>query len=178
MEPCNLNLVAAFPAMLHDDALVSVSTLPYADLTSDTFSVRIGAEVVRIPYRIYHDPALIRSERLTQIQADILRCLLTRHHNGFAREENLRLILYSKHDWVPPFVVQLVGEYVVEIISLIRDNINRLDTRLYQEFLTNNPTFYQTTKDRVMSYWNCYHRGQSNADYAGFQILEVFDRML
>jgi hypothetical protein len=172
------NLVTAFPVLLRDDALVSISTLPEARLTSHTFSVNVGSETVGIPYRIYHDPALIHTERLTQIQMELLSCLLTRHHSGLIREENLKRILDSRHEWIPPFVVQLVGEYVIEIVDLIRHNMDRLDASLYRAFLAQNPAFYQTTKDRVVSYWNCYHRDQQKADYAGFQVLEAFDRLI
>jgi hypothetical protein len=79
---------------------------------------------------------------------------------------------------VPPFIIQLVGEYVIEIIRSIRDNIDRLDPNLYRAFLTRNPAFYQTTKQRVASYWNCFHRDQQRADYAGVQVLEAFDRLI
>jgi hypothetical protein len=140
--------------------------------------VNIGSETVAIPDRIYHDPALIHSEHLSQTQNELLACLLTRHHSGFVREENLNMILDSNHEWVPPFVVQLVGEYVVEIIESIRDNIDRLDPDVYRAFLTRNPAFYKTTKDRVVSYWNCYYRSQQKGDYAGFQVLEALDRLI
>jgi hypothetical protein len=178
MNSSNSNLVTAFPAALRHDAFASISTLPEAPPPSHGFSVNVGSETLQIPYRIYHDPAMIRSERLTLTQNELLSCLLTRHHSGFVREENLKRILDSNHEWVPPFIIQLVGEYVVEIIRSIRDNFDRLDPNLYRAFLTCNPTFYQTTKDRVVSYWNCYHRDQQRADYAGFQVLEAFDRLI
>jgi hypothetical protein len=174
----NSDLVGVFPASVRNDVFELISALPEAALASDTFSVKIGAEVVQIPFRIYHDPALVQSSRLTPTQNELLACLLTRHHSGFVREENLRRILTSNHEWVPPFVVQLSGEYVFEILCLIRDNIHLLDAALYRTFLTQNLAYYRTTKSRVMSYWNCYHRDQRRADYAGFQVLESFDRLL
>lgn len=178
MNHSNSNLVAAFPTAVRDDAFVSVSTLPEAPPISHTFSVNIGSETVEIPYRIYHDPTLIHSERLTRTQNELLSCLLTRHQSGFVREENLQVILDSNHEWVPPFVLQLVGEYLIEIIGSIRDNIDRLDPNLYRAFLTRNPAFYQTTKQRVASYWNCFNRDHQRADYPGFQVLEAFDRLI
>lgn len=126
MDTSNSNLVTAFPAALRHDAFVSISTLPEAPLPSHTFSVNIGSEAVQIPYGIYHDPALIHSEHLTRTQDELLSCLLTGHHSGFVRQEKLKSILDSNHEWVPPFIVQLVGEYVIEIICSIRDNFDRL----------------------------------------------------
>ena len=177
MSDNNLGLVNAFPAGLRDDAMQVVSALPNPSHWAHNFSVNIGEETVWIPYRIYHDPALIDSANLTQTQRNLLACLLTRHHSGFTRVENLTRILGSNQSWVPPFVVQLLGEYVVEILRAIRDNLDLLDAQLYREFLVRNPAFYRKTKERVQSYWHCYHRGEHKEEYAGFQIMEFFDRL-
>jgi hypothetical protein len=178
MISSNLDLVTGFPAPLRDDVLAVISALPETELSSQTFSVDIGSEAVAIPYRIYHDPTSVHSKSLTRTQNELLACLLTRHHNGFIREENLDRILDSNHEWVPPFVVQLLGEYVIEIIEAIRDNIYRLDSNAYGAFLTRNPLFYRTTKDRVASYWNCYYRHQQKKDYAGFHVIEALNRLI
>jgi hypothetical protein len=37
--------------------------------------------------------------------------------------------------WTPSFVVPLVGEYVIEILELIRDNLLELNRPLYRQFL-------------------------------------------
>lgn len=176
MSRANLNLVEAFTSAVRADALAAISVLPEVSLTSHTFAVNVGSETLTIPCRIYHDPSLIQPRELTGVQARILSCLLTRHHDGFVREQYLRKILDSKDAWIPPFVVQLVGEYVVETVNEIRDGLNRLDPALYGSFLRQNPAFYQLTKQRVLSYWNCYHSDRQKTEYAGFQVLEAFER--
>lgn len=178
MSYSDSDLVEAFPSALRDDALRVVSALPETSPKAYRFSVEIGDDTVWIPYRIYHDPTLIDSAPLTPTQNELLACLLTRHHNGLVRETYLLRILSSKQEWVPPFVVQLVGEYVIEIIRSIRNGIDHLDPGVYGAFLTRNPVFYTTTKARVMSYWNCYHRAERREDYAGFQVLEFLDRLI
>ena len=177
MSDNNLELVNAFPAGIRDDAMKVVSALPNSSHRAHSFSVMIGEEMVSIPYRIYHDPAQIDSTDLSRTQHNLLACLLTRHHSGFTREENLTTILGSIYNWVPPFIVQLLGEYVIEILGTIRDNLDLLDAKIYGEFLIHNPAFYRKTKERVQSYWNCYYRGENKKDYAGFQIMEFFDRL-
>ena len=160
MSDSNLDLVNAFPAGLRDDAMKVVSALPNPSHWAHSFSVKIGEETVWIPYRIYHDPAQIDSADLSRNQRNLLACLLTRHHSGFTRAENLTKILDSNQNWVPPFIVQLLGEYVIEIQCAIRDNLDLLDAQTYREFLVRNPAFYRKTKERVQSYWNCYYRGE------------------
>ena len=127
-------MVKAFPAALRDDALRVVSALPNAPLATYDFSVEIRKETICAPYRIYHDPAQIDFDCLTQTQINLLACLLTRHHSGFVREEYLSTILGRNEEWVPPFVVQLAGEYVIEIIRLIRNNLHRLDPEYTDNF--------------------------------------------
>ena len=174
----NSALLKAFPAALRDDALKLIPALPETPLSAHSFSVDVGEDTVSIPYRIYHDPALIHLASLTGTQCELLACLMTRHHSGFVREEFLPKIIGCNHEWVPPFVVQLVGENVVEIIQAISDGIHRLDPDLYRAFLARNPAFYKTTKKRVLSYCDCYHRAKRKEDYAGFQVLQFFDHLI
>jgi hypothetical protein len=175
----NSDLTLAFPESLRPDVLQVVAALPEPPLSiGGFFSARVSGENVSIPYRIYHDPVRIDSARLNPQQTELLDCLLTRHHNGFVREEHLARIICRSHDWVPPFVVQLVGEYVVEILRIIQKASGNLDTGLYRRFLTDNAIFFAITKQRVVSYWDCYHRWQKKQDYPGFQILNFFDRLI
>jgi hypothetical protein len=72
------------------------------------------------------------------------------------------------------FVIQLAGEYVVEILNVIYNSLPALDTPIYREFLHNNPTFLGLTGQRIASYWDCYYRGHRQQEYVGFKILEFF----
>jgi len=173
----NSDLTKAFPAFLRDDALEVISALPQPTWDTGTFSVGVGGETISIPYRIYHDPALIDATNLTARQRELLDCLLTRHHNGFIRERHLAGILCSHHEWIPPFVVQLVGEYVIEILQAVSGDLQHLDPHLYRSFLQANPQYFALTKQRVISYWNCYYRRQRRAEYAGFRIVDFLERL-
>jgi hypothetical protein len=81
--------------------------------------------------------------------------------------------------WIPPFVVQLVGEYVIEILFVIHKNLLNLNTSLYEQFLRMNPGFLAITEQRVISYWNCYHRWNYTRDeYIGFEVLQFFKSLV
>jgi hypothetical protein len=60
-----------------------------------------------------------------------------------------------------PYVVQLLGEYVVEIASLI---LGRLTAQSsfgrpeYRDFVAANEAFMQLTEQRAISYWSAYYR--------------------
>jgi len=171
------NLMGAFPSALAHEARKAVAALPETRLPWTTFSVRVGDEAVSIPYRIYHNPSKVDWASLTQAQSELVECLLTRHHNGYVREEYLRTIVGYNRVWIPPFVIQLVGEYVIEILRVIRDNIISLNTSIYSEYLRSNPQFVDLIEQRVISYWNCYYRTRHREDYVGyvgFQVLDYF----
>jgi hypothetical protein len=178
MPEDNSELVSAFPVAVRDDATRLASALPHPDLTAHTFQVLVGEELVRIPYRIYHDVTRIDLGSFNTSQIELLDCLLTRHHDGYVREENLRKILGRNHQWVPPFVLQLVGEYVIEILAAIRDGLGNLDHELYRAFLISNPHFFKLTKQRVVSYRACYYAQIDKSKYAGFEIMNFFDRLI
>lgn len=79
-------------------------------------------------------------------------------------QKYLARIIPLAHAWIPPFVVQLLGEYVIEIIQLIERNLGSLDVNLYAQFLKSNPEFLALTEQRVMSYWDCYYRGNARTN--------------
>ncbi len=174
----NSDLANAFPSSVRGDALRVTSVLPQATLSTQTFSVYVSNETLSVPYRIYHDPALIDRTCLTAGQGELLDCLLTRHHDGFIREKYLASIISANKEWIPPFVVQLVGEYVIEILQLVSRHLDLLDRPLYRRFLRENPKFFALTKQRVISYWDCYYRWQRRADYVGFQITTFMENLV
>jgi hypothetical protein len=172
----NIELKAAFPSELHKDVLTALSALPENPYPWTSFNVQVEDETLSIPCRIYHNVSLISTKGLT-LREQILACLLTRHHDGFLREKHLTGIIAVNASWVPPFVVQLVGEYVIEVIQVIESNLAVLDKSLYRRFLRSNPEFWARTQQRVISYWDCYYRSQPKDTYPGFRVLDFFQRL-
>lgn len=75
-------------------------------------------------------------------------------------------------------MIQLVGEYVVEILELIDRNLDSFDPEIYSEFVTYNPKFIELTAQRIESYWDCYYRRRTNrAEYVGFRILRYLQNL-
>jgi len=141
--------------------------------------VRVNGEAVSIPHRVYHDTALIHKDKLSNLQKLLVDCILTRHRDGFVRQEHLIRIVGSNHALVPPFVIQLLGEYVVEILQVIEANLRDLDEVLYAEFLRANPDFLALTEQRVISYWDCYYRFSfRKEDYPGFRAMHFFKQLV
>ncbi|QVK21112.1 hypothetical protein KHQ82_01930 [Mycoplasmatota bacterium] len=119
------------------------------------------------------------STKLTPIQQAIYYCILTRHSSGYVREDSIRNLFKGdcNHSWVAPFIIRLLGEYVVEIVEIIKENIGVIDKRLYLDFISDNKVFFNTTQSRVMSYWNEYYRKKHSGsnflweEYVGNEIL-------
>lgn len=103
-------------------------------------------------------------------------CLLTRHHDGHIRQRQLERILSVSEPWVVPFVIQLTGEYVIEILNTCEAHLPALNPGLYGTFIRDNPRYFQMTQDRMISYWDCYYRGQYKyrSDYVGFRLFDRF----
>jgi hypothetical protein len=173
------NLPRAFPISLHESALELASFLDQPVPYQSVFSANVEGEAVVIPYRIYDDPCSGKNlVGISSLQLELLHCLMTRHHSGLVREQHLAHILCLPNPWIPPFVVQLIGEYVIEILNVIHKNLYKLDAPLYRRFLAENRIFFSTTKQRVMSYWDCYHREYPKEYYVGFQIISFFDGLV
>ncbi|GAC1340179.1 MAG: hypothetical protein NVSMB23_10090 [Myxococcales bacterium] len=170
----------AFPADLRADLFAVAEIVPVAE-DRGPFEVLLRGERLVIPYRLQADAALLhRAESLPPIQRDILFCIFSRHFAGYVREQALRQVIRSANDWVIPFVVQLVGEYVIEIHRVIQEALPFLNRPQYAAFLRANPEMYESIRKRAMSYWDCYYRSGFPArnGYPAFEVLTQFDKFL
>lgn len=138
--------------------------------------VVVRGETLEVPYRIHHHGDDRLFSRLNEVQAAIYACVLTRHHDGHVRQRHLKPLVASPDPWIAPFVVQLCGEYVVEILAVVEASLPSMDRHIYGAFLRANPIFLKRAHDRMVSYWDCYYRWQykRKSDYVGFRIFERF----
>ncbi|WP_182904049.1 hypothetical protein [Microbispora sp. H10830] len=83
-----------------------------------SFRATVGDDRVTVPERIYNpEVSPEKLDGLTPLQQTILHCLYTRHHDGIVRQRHLTQIIGSLEPWALPYVVHLVGEYVLEIVA-------------------------------------------------------------
>lgn len=137
--------------------------------------VILNGERLVIPARLYADESPTIAG-LTDIQRTILHCLYLRHHNGFVRQAHLEKLLHNTDYFVIPFVFQLFGEYVVEILSVANAHINAQTIALYQKFIAENPTYAKQTESRMTSYWDAYYRSQT-PDLKHYIGREIFKKL-
>ncbi|MEU6415286.1 hypothetical protein [Microbispora sp. NPDC046933] len=177
----NESPTCAFPDALAHEVRAAVRVLPKARFSPvGSFRATVGDDRVTIPGRIYNpEVSPERLDGLTPLQRTILHCLYTRHHDGFVRQHHLKQIIGSLEPWVLPYVVHLVGEYVLEIVADIDAALGDLGVPgspahlAYSRFLTDNPRLFALMRQRVASYWACYHRGRFPrlADYPGHRLI-------
>lgn len=169
----------AFPIDLRADVDFVLRQLPDPDHSptpDDIGTVTVHSERVRIPYRVYlREVDLTQVGQLGDTQQRVLACIYTRNHEGRVRESALRRLLPPAEVFVAPFIVQLVGEYVVEIVEIIREHIDELQAPEFCGFLRENGPFLSRTRQRATSYWDCYYRDpwRSLADYPGMRVLDA-----
>lgn len=134
--------------------------------------VRVDGEELVIPYRIYHLDHEDVFADLTETQSILYSCLLTRHHDGHVRQRHLERIISAHEPWVVPFVLQLTGEYVIQILETVEAHLSALDPALYGRSIRDNQAYFQTTQARMISYWDCYYRHlyKRPSDYVGFRV--------
>lgn len=176
-------IIKAFPSSIEDEVknVLSKIDLKAEHDPSDTFSIFIRGEELKIPQRIYFESKnLTLSHYFSSLQHEILNCLYSRHHDGYIREQCLAAIIGSNNIWTVPFVIRLLGEYVIEILHVIKSHLSEINGDNYKAFLKENSQFYETNKRRVVSYWACYYRDQyrNREQYVGFQITDYLDNML
>ncbi len=167
----------AFPAALRASAMRVAAGLAAGEPEPPRyhFAVSVEGETLAIPTRVYYAPEQVaHAIDAPGIDGLIALCLGTRHHDGFLRERCLRRLLGERRDWIVPFVVQLAGEYVAEIVQVIEDALPELDADVYGRFLRENPRFLATTERRVVSYGYAWPDQHENA---GRRVIAAFKRM-
>ena len=81
--------------------------------------------------------------------------------------------------WSAPFVVALIGEYVIEIIEDVAAATPPSNVDAMISFISENAGYWYVTKQRVASYWNVYYRHKyTKRNYPGFQLVRMLDSEL
>ncbi len=176
-------LLQAFPKELAQDVQSVIEILPFNpqfSISIQMYTVILETEKVTVPYRVYFEEPDPKNENaLTNIQRRILHCIYLRHHNGFVRQRRLEQLNNTMDIWEMPFKFNLLGEYVLEILIVLNQQIKNSDIKFYCKFMNLNPTYWELTKQRIASYWNVYYRGPKFpklSAYLGSQIVERLEK--
>ncbi|MEL4181521.1 hypothetical protein [Roseateles sp. PN1] len=169
----------AFPAHLAADVTAVIPAISDYQLhpPAQGFTVNVQGEQLQIPYRVYYRQSqVLKCAGRPGDQGHIALCLGTRHHDGLLREECTKQLIAVERPWVAPFITQLIGEYVVEIVQVIERELPKLNAQMYGEYLKDNAALHGTIGRRVVSYWNEYYRSQypKLEAYPGTHVLNEF----
>lgn len=189
----------AFPHSVRADAEVTMRTLSQPlhatpnTLIQDTNqqpasfypAIYVHGERLQVPYRHYYKwPSEERTKALNVRQQLILACWMSRNHDGRVRQRALSQILPSDAAWTIPFVIQLCGEYVIEIgfdiLNFVTASLPMRPTLLneYAQFVRANPEFMSITRQRTVSYWLDDYRHQLRQDqYPQFLAVEALTEL-
>lgn len=178
----NSKLKNAFPNEYSEEVGFILNKLPlkvFKTQISNGFLVSINHNEIYIPERIYfREISEELYDEFTPVQKTIIDCIYTRHENGFIREKYLYNLLKRGHYyyWITPFIVKLSGEYVIEILNLLKKYTAQLNDTFIKMFIEENNGFYNLIEQRIISYWNCYYREEFSAreKYVGFQLLSYY----
>jgi hypothetical protein len=141
-------------------------------------SLLVGGEKILVPRRLGYSEAQSASSNDGRI-AQMAACLQTQSSNGFDRQRALRSLLPAVQPWSAPFVVTLIGEYVVEIIEDIAGATTPSNVDAMISFISENCDYWELTKQRVASYWNAYYRHKyTKLNYPGFQLVRTLETSL
>jgi len=169
----------AFPSSMTSLANEAASELsPFVD---DTYRQRSDAidvtgQMIAIPRRLHFPDLSAASDTLSNLNP-ASRCLITRATDGRLRQQAVRSVIGHQNAWVAPFVLLLLGEYVIEIVEDVRDALPVLDQSVYANLIRENRQTVQRLRARATSYWDAYHRQQypQKRDYPGLQALHEME---
>jgi hypothetical protein len=136
-------------------------------------SIKINGEELHIPERIYFpDIESKYFDGLGIIQKIFISCLYTRHYDGHVREKYLNFLFKEEQEWISPFVLKLLAEYVIEIMYKIEANISYLDKNVYTHFALENPWFVSNCRRKIISYWHYYYTPIPFNSYPSYKVFQ------
>lgn len=177
------NLIKSFPKELKHDVEVVTNFLNSKKLRVHSYienEIFINKESIYLPSRIYTAENLKTSEiNLTKKQQTILNCLYLTHNDGYLRQEKLKLLKDNFEDFVIPFKMKILGEYVMEILTDLEKHIDEKSIKDFVFFISQNPNYWKLTKNRIVSYWGEYYKRKCKLeDYVGQNIMNLLETEL
>lgn len=172
-------------------ATATIAGTAVAGLLSDRqwterFCVTVEGQTILVPSRLH-----FASHCLTLPPTDpawlLARASQTRSNNGFERQRAVQDLMADVRPWAAPYIITLIGEYVVEILDDIDTALTVDAEQTVASFLIANPAFWDTIKHRVASYWNAYYRlsrasehrrAYTKADYVGFRLVDRLEHAI
>lgn len=143
----------------------------------------VGGETLVIPYRQYDLPR--KPSGLGPEAQLVWLAWFTRNNDGEIRHAAVRGLFKRPEAWVAPFIVQLLGEYVIEISADIADFVDTTVvsdpawTEVFRSFCADNPGFIELSRARATSYWNEYYRNEvsNQGDFPSLRALDTLSRL-
>ena len=83
---------------------------------------------------------------------------MTRHHDGYQREYWGRILCGHPVDWSVPFVVDLLGDYVFQILRMLNNNLGEAWESPMRRLSEENVEFQERLNHRILNYWNEHYR--------------------
>lgn len=163
-------------ASLANDAASELSAFIDDTYRQRSEAIDVTGQMIAIPRRLHFVGLSAGADMLSSLNP-ASRCLITRATDGHLRQQATRSIIDHQSVWVAPFVLMLLGEYVIEIVEDVRDALPVLDRSVYANLVRENRQVVQRLRARATSYWDAYHRQQypQKRDYPGIQALHEME---
>ena len=138
--------------------------------------VYLNRNIIKIPYRIFLEEVKDEIiEKLNHTQKIILYCLYTRHHDGFIRQKYLEKIINENSYFITPFIIQMIGEHVSELIVII-DKYLENNILNYRKYINENKHYWKNMRGYIATYWDTYQRNKY-PEYRKYIGKIIFDRI-
>jgi hypothetical protein len=185
-----------FPTFLAKDVEKVLSIMPLTDeifvesfgkqykidnaIHSENREIKLKSETIILTGRIcFAEPNPELENNLTDTQKQILNCIYTRHFDGYIRERLLKNLLDIDHVWILPFKLELLGEFVIEILFELDKHITDDNIKLYKQLTLDNKKHWTQIKSRMVSWWDADYRHPNYKklkDYIGYKIIKRINK--
>jgi hypothetical protein len=152
----------AFPypiAILHGGLIDSLAATALWKAWESPEPVAFGDEVLMMPQRLDYSPAAVDAAMSSSgDSAVVAACLGTKSYDGYLRQRSIEALLANPRAWSIPYLVDALGDYVLEILQVMEGYVPGELEKDYAEYLVANEERFVRLCRRCVSYWNEFDR--------------------
>lgn len=158
----SLETAHAFPDEIVANNLEVIESLAASAFLSTLLSpipVQFEGATLIVPRRGYYSVELVDAAiGGSDDGAIVAACLGARSHDGYLRQLSIEALLREPRPWSVPYLVEAVGEYVVEILQVLEGRLPGEFGSHFAAYLIANEDHFSRLCRQCVSYWNEFDR--------------------
>lgn len=149
-----------------------IAASSFLNIWQESDAVLFEGTELALPYRVYYTVEVVDRAMSTDSDgAVVAACLGSRSNDGYLRQRSMELLVSQPRPWSVPYVVEALGDYVVQILAVMDGRLPKSLEPAFGEYLVANRNRFLRLSRRCVSYSTEYYGRTSWSSYPGSRVI-------